>query len=151
MKYYYLDKEKIDFLCNNEKIPLSKLLNGCPFETYERLAEMYKGERTVTPAVQDYLRQLFKSENNGDFCSDRLPPSFPVETKSDIKPCPFCGKTQIIIDSQEHTDRDNSYRFTAKVFCSYCNGTMPTQGFEKSREEAEALAVKAWNRRLQTC
>lgn len=151
MKYYYLDKEKIDSLLTSNHIPMYRFLNSCPFETSERLAEMYKGERTVTPAVQDYLRQLFKSENNGDFCSDRLPSSFPVEAKSDIKPCPFCGKTQTIIYSQEHTDRVSLYRFTAKVFCSYCNGTMPTQGFEKSREEAEALAVKAWNRRLQTC
>lgn len=71
-----------------------------------------------------------------------------MSDRYDLKPCPFCGKTHIIVDSVEHTDRPNPYKYTAKVFCSYCNGTMPTQGFEKSREEAEAEAVRWWNIRL---
>lgn len=61
-----------------------------------------------------------------------------------LKPCPFCGKTHIIIDTWKR--EPNGYN--TKVFCSYCFGQASNQGFDSTEDEAVEKAVKHWNMRL---
>ena len=65
---------------------------------------------------------------------------------NELKSCPFCGKSHIIIDSTEREDRPKC-RWHTRVFCADCFGEASSPGFEWTKEEAEEKAIKAWNRR----
>ena len=64
-----------------------------------------------------------------------------------LKPCPFCGDSNIFIDSTERGDRTEC-KWTAKVFCANCFGEVTNHGFDWTKEEAEQKAINAWNRRV---
>jgi Lar family restriction alleviation protein len=66
----------------------------------------------------------------------------------ELKPCPFCGKTHIIVDVVERNDRAKC-KWTATVFCAHCFGEASNHGFDWTEEEAKQKAINAWNRRVE--
>ena len=65
------------------------------------------------------------------------------------KPCPFCGKNDMIELSVYENSIRPSCKFTAEVTCLNCFGSAHTHGFEWSEKEAEEEVIKAWNRRVK--
>ena len=64
-----------------------------------------------------------------------------------LLPCPFCGKTHIIINAIEREDRPKC-KWHAEVFCANCFGKTSNHGFDWAEEEAKQKAIEAWNRRV---
>lgn len=64
--------------------------------------------------------------------------------KSELKPCPFCGSTDVkLVGSHTNDDCYSSY-YSYRVFCRNCGA----RGAEK-RDEEKPLAIRAWNRRVE--
>ncbi len=66
---------------------------------------------------------------------------------NNLKPCPFCGNTDIIVNTAERGDRTR-FKWFARVFCADCFADTTNHGFDFTEEEAKQKAVKAWNRRI---
>ena len=61
-----------------------------------------------------------------------------------LKPCPFCGSTNVKIVGN-HTNDDCGWYYSYYVFCRDCGA----RGAEK-RDEEKPLAIRAWNRRADS-
>jgi Lar family restriction alleviation protein len=63
-------------------------------------------------------------------------------TSKELKPCPFCGKTPVIM---EYTAFAKPKRYYIKHYCG--NGTSMRVGTVNLRTEEETIAV--WNERIE--
>ena len=69
---------------------------------------------------------------------------------AELKPCPFCGGTKIVVDTIaniEMIDEPNDYEIShyIAVCCFNSRGCGSSTGAWESKE----LAIRAWNRRAQ--
>lgn len=62
-------------------------------------------------------------------------------SKSDFKPCPFCGGTDIRCDAHPFYERNRTETKVYSMCCYKCGATFPN----RFRRE---LLVEAWNRRV---
>lgn len=65
-----------------------------------------------------------------------------------LKPCPFCGKQDMLeFRPIEHNDRP-SYKYIGQITCLNCFASIITHGFEMTEEEAKCSVMDAWNKRV---
>ena len=68
-----------------------------------------------------------------------------------LKPCPFCGEEKMLeYEVIDHgvEKRPFGFRFTAKVTCLNCFGSIGTHGFHRDTESSKRAVFRAWNRRF---
>lgn len=66
---------------------------------------------------------------------------------SELKPCPFCGSSQLSVQVNDRSP--NLFPFADHVLCLHCLASVGSHGFEQTEKEAKAKAIMAWNRRYQ--
>ena len=76
---------------------------------------------------------------------------------TELKPCPFCGKTNLFVGTEEEIElqdeEDENYRVNSHTYCVCCDmhkgGCGASSGFRFTVDEA----IEAWNRRADdaTC
>lgn len=72
-------------------------------------------------------------------------------SKEELKPCPFCGGTDLVIDDGDGTDY--SWKAWIHIWCKKCEGSGPyavpddNVAQDKRYKATEAEAVRLWNRR----
>ncbi len=66
-----------------------------------------------------------------------------------LKPCPFCGKSDLLEIMTHERNVPNMYRWTADITCLHCFGNASAHGFYITEDEAKSEAIKAWNRRAE--
>jgi Lar family restriction alleviation protein len=66
-----------------------------------------------------------------------------MQKSSDLKPCPFCGGKKLLVTGM----KDPIWHlYPAEIICTNCDAAVVFQYVSKV-EQAQRLAVEAWNRR----
>lgn len=67
---------------------------------------------------------------------------------TDLKPCPFCGATQLLVDTNGEVKENagEEQAFESEILCS-CGALMIAYG--RTDKEAVHKLTKAWNRRAK--
>jgi Lar family restriction alleviation protein len=63
----------------------------------------------------------------------------------ELKSCPFCGYDKVSLQLNDRSP--NPYPYSAHVLCLNCLASVGTHGFATTKDEAETMAVRAWNKR----
>lgn len=91
----------------------------------------------------------FRDAHDRLWDSSRTEPKKIVEVSIDLKPCPFCGQTNVKLEADlqhGHGDRDDYYF----IKCDNC-GSTGSRFIDKARPDlARLLAKHNWNKRAET-
>ena len=68
-----------------------------------------------------------------------------------LKPCPFCGNKEIVVDivARQFDIPSYSVRCIVDIHCNICNTTQRTRTLKDKEISCVNEAIESWNRRVK--